>query len=44
VEDKLDSIVSDVHPTNPWAVLVAALGAGYLLAKAVAWRGHVDPR
>lgn len=30
--------------TNPLAVVGAALAAGYLLAKAIDWRGHAHPR
>ena len=30
--------------TSPLAVLGAAFGAGYLLAKAIYWRGHAHPR
>ena len=30
--------------TSPWLVLGAALAAGYLLAKAIDWRGHAHPR
>jgi hypothetical protein len=30
--------------SNPLAVVGAALAAGYLLAKAIDWRGHAHPR
>lgn len=30
--------------TSPWLVLGAALAAGYVLAKAIDWRGHAHPR
>ena len=29
---------------NPWLVLGVALAAGYMLAKAIDWRGHAHPR
>ena len=29
---------------RPWAILGAAVAAGYLLAKAIDWRGHAHPR
>jgi hypothetical protein len=29
---------------SPWAVIGAALIAGYLLAKVLDWRGHAHPR
>jgi hypothetical protein len=29
---------------NPWLVIGAALAAGYLIAKAIDWRGHAHPR
>ena len=29
---------------SPWLVIGAALAAGYLLAKAIDWRGHAHPR
>ena len=31
-------------PLSPWAVLAVSLAAGYLLAKAIDWRGHAHPR
>ena len=36
--------VSPSGATSPWAVLAAALAAGYLLAKAIDWRSHAHPR
>ncbi|HEX4526838.1 MAG TPA: hypothetical protein VH108_08885 [Gaiellaceae bacterium] len=30
--------------SNPLAVLGAAFGAGFLLAKAIDWRGYAHPR
>jgi hypothetical protein len=29
---------------SPWLVIGAALGVGYVLAKAIDWRGHAHPR
>jgi hypothetical protein len=29
---------------SPWVVIGAALGVGYVLAKAIDWRGHAHPR
>ncbi|HEY0415158.1 MAG TPA: hypothetical protein VGC78_02125 [Gaiellaceae bacterium] len=29
---------------SPWLVVAVALGAGYVLAKLVDWRGHAHPR
>jgi hypothetical protein len=29
---------------SPWLVIGAALAAGYVLAKAIDWRGHAHPR
>lgn len=29
---------------SPWLVLGVAVGAGYLLAKTIDWRGHAHPR
>ena len=29
---------------SPWAVIGAALAAGYVLAKVLDWRGHAHPR
>ncbi len=29
---------------RPWALLGGAAGVGYLLAKAIDWRGHAHPR
>jgi hypothetical protein len=29
---------------SPWLVVGAALGVGYVLAKAIDWRGHAHPR
>ncbi len=29
---------------SPWAVLGVAFAAGYVLAKAIDWRGHAHPR
>jgi hypothetical protein len=29
---------------SPWLVIGAALGAGYVLAKVLDWRGHAHPR
>jgi hypothetical protein len=29
---------------SPWAVTGVALGAGYILAKTIDWRGHAHPR
>ena len=29
---------------SPWLVIAGALAAGYVLAKAIDWRGHAHPR
>jgi hypothetical protein len=29
---------------SPWLVIGAAVGVGYVLAKAIDWRGHAHPR
>lgn len=29
---------------NPWVVVAGALAVGYVLAKAIDWRGHAHPR